>query len=351
MAKTYDAWKFISEIDPTINFKEKQYKRVKQKQLYSSTYSRETLFKNMAKGQISVFKDYPIDLSSSIKKKGIHDVFSKLKVEHNIKVNMGPSATVKYKGINEISSMLKNGQAKLGITDLHFRNTNLHHHLDVKNLSYYNVLCRSTEEAKTQEMMTFVVATKGYFTDSHSDDPDGTNHCIKGNKLWLAWDTFEGSQHGIEDVERTGTYGDQASFDLDTFLKLKSSKWFHVKTGETLFLPGHLSHKVFTLDEYYGYGSFYVSLPNLLRTISRWILHRPLWEKEIHSNSTLIDEILKTALNIINRLESSSRLEKQRWGYDFIPISINHWKREYSTKEKKILHADSIFAKLDKILF
>jgi len=104
--------------------------------------------------------------------------------------------------------------------------------------------------------MTLVISSQGNVTDSHSDDPDGSNHCFVGRKLWLAWDTFEGRAAGLQDCSRD-LVRERARFDLATFAALPSACWWTVGAGETLFLPGRLTHRVITLEPYIGIGSFY----------------------------------------------------------------------------------------------
>ena len=56
-------------------------------------------------------------------------------------------------------------------------------------------------------MYSLVISTRGYVTDSHSDAPDSTNYCFTGRKLWIAWETQEGLEHGLEDVEHVKVKG------------------------------------------------------------------------------------------------------------------------------------------------
>jgi hypothetical protein len=51
-------------------------------------------------------------------------------------------------------------------------------------------------DSLTDERRRFCTLVRPTFTDSHSDDPDGSNHCFVGRKLWLVWDTFLGIGRG-----------------------------------------------------------------------------------------------------------------------------------------------------------
>jgi hypothetical protein len=127
-------------------------------------------------------------------------------------------------------------------------------------------------------MMTLVVSSCGNVTDSHSDDPDGSNHCFVGRKLWLAWETFEGQKAGLRDCSRD-LIVERAHFDLGIFASLKTARWWTVGPGETLFLPGRFSHRVITLESYVGIGSFYFTPVSCLENQSlvsprRTLVHR-----------------------------------------------------------------------------
>ena len=79
-------------------------------------------------------------------------------------------------------------------------------------------------------------------------------------------------------MERTPVTG-RARFDMQSWLSLRSARWFLVNPGETLFLPANMTHKVITLESYIGVGGFFLALPNSLRLLSHWIVRAPLWSK------------------------------------------------------------------------
>src|SRR6266849_1913263 len=117
---------------------------------------------------------------------------------------------------------------------------------DSSAISNFNTLRNGPERLRDLEVATVLMGTAGSMTDAHSDDPDGCNHCIFGKKLWLVWDRREGQASGLQDCEYDDVYT-QAPFDLGSFASMRSAQWFVVSKGNTLFLPGHLTHRVITL--------------------------------------------------------------------------------------------------------
>ncbi len=327
-------WGFVGEIDPTIRVSRRHLARLADKRVYVTDYSPDRLFRNMAAGRISVFRGYPALTRPQFDRLGFTK--SLVRIDPREKTNV----SVVYKGqrermkVGRVVKLWDDGGDRLGITDLHFRETPLEPLLHIDRISHFNIFCDSSEDVQLQEMMTVVLSTKGQYTDSHSDDPDGSNHCIAGKKLWLAWDTFEGMAHGLQDVERLDYDVEQAAFDIDAFLRLKSARWFTVKSGETLFLPGHLTHKVITLEKYVGFGSFYVALPNYLRTISRWIIHRPLWSLHARSNDRLIPQLAKTAVAKLKKIRKAPPQARRQSGYDYLALAERHWKKEYDPETR-----------------
>jgi hypothetical protein len=195
-----------------------------------------------------------------------------------------------------------------------------------------------------QEMMTLVISSRGNVTDSHSDDPDGSNHCFVGKKLWLAWDTFEGRAKGLEDLSRDSCE-DAAAFDMRTFLSLSSSRWFTVSQGQTLFLPGKLTHKVITLEPYMGIGSFYVALPNSVGTLVRWNTHGPLWSlNRWKGEDKLVNEVAAAAARKIRALRAESSSARRRWGLDYLEEAANRFARTPASKAKARLMKNRAFA-------
>lgn len=327
LEKIQHDWRFVADIDGTISLKPKIWEKLLKKRLYTSTYSERMLFTNMALGKISLFRNYPA-LTPPAFRNAPFSGFSKKNQREFISVKYGARFRERKKRVSTLVDIWNGEKEIIGVTDYHFRETPLERSVNVDRLSYFNLLPLSRGDLSLQEMMTFVLSTPGYYTDSHSDDPDGSNHCIVGKKLWLAWDTFEGIENGLEDVERLEKNGKQAKFDLETFVNLKSARWFYVEDGETLFLPGNLTHKVYTLRKYVGFGSFYVSLPNYLRTMSRWLKHKPLWSLAAPEDERLLDDLADIAVRKLRALRKGDAKNRRRWGYTYLPQAAEHWRRK-----------------------
>lgn len=179
--------------------------------------------------------------------------------------------------VSEIMKRWRVPGAVLGVTDLPVRGGDLEEIFDTDFLAPWNLMADAPPSIKRLETLTAVFSTAGKLTDSHSDDMAVCNHCCTGSKLWLAWDTHEGLDAGLEDVERVTVHG-RARFSMSDFLSLPSAHWFTVGPGQTIFLPGKFTHRVYTLDNYIGVGSFYVGYPNLLHTAARWFADGSLWD-------------------------------------------------------------------------
>jgi hypothetical protein len=140
-------------------------------------------------------------------------------------------------------------------------------------------------------------------------------------------------------VERTSVYGPQAKFNMAAFLSVPGSRWFTVEAGQTLFLPGHLTHKVITLDDYLGVGSFFVMLPSYVRTLHRWTRHTPLWalDRPIHQRLELVDEITQRVIHMVNLLARSPEAERSRWGLTYLTSAMAEWMRSSSPRSRSLL--------------
>jgi hypothetical protein len=264
-----------------------------------------------------------------------------------VRVRAGEAGTIRHITVGDLIDRWADGRSLVNVTDFHVRGTPLERVFDLSHLSGFNLLCGQTEAIATEEIMTMVVSARGCVTDSHSDDPDGSNHCFTGCKLWLVWDTFEGRAHGLQDVERDDVL-DYARFDLPTFLSLRTSRWFTVRAGETLFLPGHLTHKVITLEPYLGIGSFYVSIPNCVRTVARWLEHGALWEigDKNGSRHELVNSIADVARLRIAALRKSDRRTQERSGLPALRRSVKTWRRATAAAVQRRLGRNAAFAAL-----
>lgn len=348
-------WKESEAMDGTLHVSARHLIKLKRKFVRPETYTRHKMFLNMARRKVSIFKEVPVLVrrhkSIDTRNTLIAALSKKFPPGETSRVQIGPAHVAARLPVREIMRRWLGGRAIVGVTDLHIRDTKVEHVIDTGALSDFNTLIRGSEDLAMQEMMTLVIASPGNVTDSHSDDPDGTNHCFFGKKLWLAWDVFEGMAAGIQDVERQHVRG-QAAFDMSKFLELESARWFLVSTGETLFLPGNMTHKVLTLEPYLGVGSFHVGLPGSLDTLTRWIYYGPLWSlcDPKHEHIGLVDEVVKINLRIINRIRSRPKHIQERWGYAYLRSAYGAWRRSVSAdiRQRVMQHQD--FRKLVEIV-
>jgi hypothetical protein len=349
MEEISQLWQRSTPFDPSLRLRKADLPALQGKLVRPEPYSRRAAFMRMAARDVAIFWGMPVlvqsmgqeDTTSAL----VRTFSTKFPPRSTSRVQVGPSHRLTRLPVREIMRRWSGSRAVVGVTDLHIRNTRVEEIIDTSALSDFNVLVRGSEDLTRQEMMTLVIASVGNVTDSHSDDPDGTNHCFIGKKLWLAWDTFEGMAAGLEDVERQDVHG-VASFSMSRFLSLRSSRWFTVSTGQTLFLPGNLTHKVITLEPYLGVGSFHVGLPSSLDSLTRWIVHRPLWSLQDPQgdNAGLVDEVAKLTLRIAERCRNGSRQLRERWGYDFLPHAYRQWRRSTPKDARARVLANERFA-------
>jgi hypothetical protein len=260
---------------------------------------------------------------------------------------IGPNRIRRSLPILELVRRWQSDRYLVSITDLHVRGTQLERDINTHALSAFNLLPLGSDKMRRQEMMTLVVSSRGNVTDSHSDDPDGSNHCFVGKKLWLAWETFEGQKAGLQDCSRDPV-DDRARFKLDVFNSLKSAKWWTVSAGETLFLPGRFSHRVVTLEPYVGVGSFYCTPSSCLENLCRWYCHGPLWSVDDveRENEGLVDEIAATMMRKVRRLIRQVPRTQEAWGLDFVGLALNTWRRRWKPSRRNELMTNPIFAAL-----
>lgn len=333
-------WQQAEEMDRTLRITPRHFESLHRKFVRPTTFSRHSMFLNMARREVSIFRGVPVlvhgDKASNTRDTLIAALSKKFPPRENSRVQVGPSHHSTNLPVREIMRRWLRGRAIVGVTDLHIRGTKVEDVIDTAALSDFNVIICGSDDLAREEMMTLVIASPGNVTDSHSDDPSGTNHCFFGKKLWLAWDTFEGMPSGLQDVERQSVPG-QAKFDMSRFLALQSSRWFLVSTGDTLFLPGNLTHKVVTLEPYLGVGSFYLGLPSSLDSLTRWIYHGPLWsildpKKE---NAGLVDEAAKVVLRVARRAHFGPMKLKDRWGYHYMYAAYAAWKKSANPETRR----------------
>lgn len=322
-------WEQARAIDPTLKVTPHQLLALRRRRLRPVAFSRDLLFGAMARGQPILFSDLSVPVRGEEELGVPNAVLQAMRAgfprRRTICVRSGPSGTEKHVVLDELLRRWTTNSGKISVTDLHIRKTGIKNHIDCSRLCDFNLLAEATGDIHRQEMLTMVVSSAGTFTDSHSDDPDGSNHCFTGKKLWLAWDTFRGLSRKLDDVERVDVPGPRARFDISTFLAVPGSCWFTVEQGQTLFLPGHLTHKVITLENYLGVGSFFVMLPSYLRTLSRWSRHTPLWALNAprHRRLQLVDKITRRVTRKVNSLAAANEHEQARWGLNYLCSTLD----------------------------
>lgn len=312
-------WNRALKVDPTLRVPKRAARALAQRQVTPVSFSRDALFSAMAAGRPILFNDLPVPVhregtlgTRDAVLRGLADSFGP---REKFRVRCGPSRTPKQLTVHQLLRRWADDDAKVSVTDLHIRGSGIMKKIDCSSLSGFNLLAGAPDPVGTEEILTMVISSAGTLSDSHTDDPDGSNHCFVGEKLWLVWDTFEGLERGLEDVERCEVF-DQAAFSIPRFLSVPGSRWFTVSAGQTLFLPGHLTHKVITLERYMGVGSFFVMLPSYLRTLLRWTKHTPLWALTAPParRLELVDKITRRVRRKVDELAEQSKAEKNKWG-------------------------------------
>ncbi len=344
-------WDDAAAFDNTLRANEKQLGQLGRKRILPRPYTREEMFEAMASGKPAVLSGLQVPVKGAGQAE-LADTLARIisqsfKTAERISVQAGPSRARKKIAVPELMRRWRSGRHLVSVTDLHIRGTRLEREIQTDELSAFNILPLGSESMQSQEMMTLVISSRGNVTDSHSDDPDGSNHCFCGRKLWLAWETYEGLDAGLQDCER-GPIFEQAKFDIATFCKLKSAWWWTVGPQETLFLPGKLTHKVVTLEPYIGIGSFYVAPATCLDSLSRWYVHGPLWslKDKTGENAGLVDEIARTMAGKFSLLARQSANSRRRWGLEFAPQSLARWRRCWPRQHRDALMSHPPFAKL-----
>lgn len=241
---------------------------VEAKRILPARYDRTALLDALAAGKIALYRGVP---TGPVRVPSVEELC--LRIRHSLgdreraNVQVGPSRRRATMSVSDLMRRWLDDRYLTSTTDLHFRGTPLVQRFRVDSISDFNLLGPPSPD--WLEMLTLVVSTAGAVSESHSDDCDGSNHCVVGAKLWFVWDRLEGASVGLHDVTYDQVYGAER-FDLGLFSGLRSSRWFIVTPGVTLFLPGHLTHRVITLERYLGFGSFNITLASWPRTLGRW---------------------------------------------------------------------------------
>ena len=355
-AQSIDIWRQARRIDPTLKVLQQHHIELNRRRIRPVAFSRNALFSSMAEAKPVVFTDVPVPVKGERELGARQAVLDSLRFGfpkyEKFRVRLGRDG-YRREGlrVDELLRRWNGNRGLISVTDLHIRVSKLLKSIDCSTLSDFNLLAGARDPVGAEEMLTTVVSSAGVFTDSHSDDPDGSNHCFVGKKLWLVWDTFEGIARGLEDVERSGTDRAQAAFSMSAFLSVPGSRWFTVEDGQTLFLPGHLTHKVVTLEDYIGIGSFFVMLPSYWRTLLRWTEHPPLWALEARSieSLALVDKITRRVIRKVKLLAGRPEQERVWWGLPHLIFAVQEWQR--TTGPKSLSTLNSVSALLAKTVF
>jgi hypothetical protein len=346
-----DLWATIglaAGFDETLKIDRKSFPRMLKRFVAPMPFSREALFGRMLAAEPSVLRGFPVpargpifNLSATEAGPAIMEWLAKRRSQEKHRIFAGPKGVRREVTLHDLARKWRARRTSIGVTDLHIRETVMEEIIDPDALSAFNILCGSSPGARAQEMFSFVISSRGYVTDSHSDAPDSTNFCFVGQKLWLAWDTYEGLRRGLQDVERVRVLN-QAKFDMETWLSLRSARWFLVNPSDTLFLPANLTHKVITIEPYIGVGGFFIALPNCLRVLSHWIIRGPLWSKKDatgHSDDLIMD----VAESIRNVILNAPQNECLKWGYDYLEESARFFIKSCPTERLRSLWSDPRF--------
>jgi hypothetical protein len=339
--------------DGTLRATNDQFETMLERYIAPAPYERDALFRRLISGEPTVMNGVPAPTRGLLTGLSVPDAAAALlawllkrRSPARYRLYGGKGAKRRYLTLRDAAAAWSRDTSVFGVADLHIRDTSMEDIIDPDALAPFNLLTASTPDVQRQEMYSLVISTRGYVTDSHSDAPDSTNYCFTGRKLWIAWETQEGLEHGLEDVEHVKAKG-RARFDLRTWMNLPSARWFLVGPGETLYFPAHLSHKVVTIERYLGVGGFFFCLPGAFRLLSHWILKDPLWLQDdaAGENEQLVAEIARTALGKIRRSGAKSGGGKA-WGLDYLRLAADDFVKTCPQAELEKLQADSHFAPL-----
>lgn len=323
-----------SGMDRLVRTDKHDIEKLAQLELQPESYSRDKLFRHMAKGEISLFSDFPVYVKPESLTRGkelIGLVTNGFNTDARARTQNGPSRFRKLSKVPELMAKWKRDRAIISVTDLHFRKTKFERKVEADALSDFNIYCFNEELITYLEMMTMVISSSGNVTDSHTDDSDGSNHCFTGKKLWLCWDRVEGQERGLQDVTFDDVHG-SAKFSIKNFLKVPSAQWLLVSANRTLFLPGNLTHRVITLEKYIGIGSFHVALPSYIRSLRRWIL-----TGSTDVTPEFLEIINKEVVAQLGRLKDGPQALKDTYGLGYIKSSIDYWKRNEDAEKRRVM--------------
>lgn len=351
----HEVWEPASGFDAALRASAALWRSLAPRRIAPRPWSREALFEAAARGRPALLSGVRVPVTGA-SRIGLAPALVRLleqtfrdpaRDESYVRAQVGPSRTRRRLTVAELLRRWSGDRHVVSVTDLHIRGTRLERDIDTSALSSFNLLPLGDDDMRRQEMMTLVVSSRGNVTDSHSDDPDGSNHCFVGRKLWLAWDTFEGRAARLQDCSRDLVH-DHARFSLAAFSRLRSACWWTVEPGQTLFLPGRLTHRVITLDPYIGIGSFYCTPASVLENLSRWYAHGALWSLDdpAGENAHLVDDIAASMAARLHRLAAQSARARRRWGLDFARAALDGWKRRVPATERRAAQRRPAFARV-----
>src|SRR3984957_680889 len=314
-----EVWDAAANFDDSLRIRSKQINLIGSKRILPAPYSRTQMFESMLSSEPALFSGFRI--RHRFNQAGLSDVPHLVEtirsgLPRSKRARVRTKSVMEYLPVGRVLDRWERAKAVLGVTDLHYIGTRLDALVDTDYLNDFNLLERGTDSFQSQDSL--VISSEGAVTDSHSDDHSGSNHSFIGTKLWLLWDTLEGFDFGLEDVERCDVY-ERAAFELSAFLAMRSSRWILIGPGQTMFIPAHLTHKVITLKRYLGLGSFHAALPGFLNSLLRWTALPPLWTSKHSSNgSCSVEHITQRAIRRIKYLRSGTEIKQIQWGVPYL---------------------------------
>jgi len=343
--KSASCWRRAAAIDSSLLNWETCAAQLEKLELRPRRYSRSSLFNAMAGREPVVFSNYPL---RSTLRTFFHDDDPSLRLKSlfgprsTTLTKCGPRRSRKIRRVHEVVDIWRRNRAIVSANDIFYRHLKLDAAFNCEAIGDFSVLRYAPARVRDVEVATLLMGTSGCMTDSHSDDPDGCNHCIAGSKFWLVWDRLEGAARGLQDCEYDLVYeGESCQFDIRAFSSLRSARWFTISQGQTLFLPGNLTHKVLTIERYIGISNFYVALPNALHSLTRWRIHGAKMVTD-----DLWRDIARLIIKQLQKTASGSLRYKYTWGFHHLGKSLDHWNRSWTAEQKGRLLSDSLFKTL-----
>ena len=337
-------WDAAAEVDESVALRPRLLRRVLARHITPQPFSRTALYKRLSRGEPSLWTRVPISTPDiNVPERILEEVRRGFSSHTRARVRF-PTG-VRHLTIGRVVHIWEQQATLFNVPDLHYIGTRFDRRVDTKALNDFNMLPRGTDGFQSQDSL--VLSAKGAFTDSHSDDHSGSNHCFVGSKLWLMWDTVEGLARGLEDVER-GTVTGRAAFDLETFVSLPSARWILICPGQTIFLPGHLTHKVITLEPYVGLGSFFVALANYLDALQRWQSLVPVWAlDERRKGPRSIATVNRNVIRGVLRLLRQPRAVQRHWGVHYLVDGLKSFRRPHRASLSRGDYIDAIVTAID----